>query len=248
MKKYQQLFTLFGTFVMLSFMGCSSSLFSPTSSSNTTQRSNTQTGAVLGGILGAAIGGGSADQSSQVGTRAAIGGVLGTAVGAAVGYSLDQQAQEVAQVLHTEVDNTPMAEHDYRRNLVVSNTEKHVKIMFRDKMMFATNVAVPTPSAQREIQQMIPVLQKYPKTIIQVVGHTDSRGTYAYNLELSKRRANEVGRILKRAELPNRLYVKGCSFSKPLVPNTSAENMALNRRVEIYLYPNQASVVDPCQQ
>ena len=31
------------------------------------------------------------------------------------------------------------------------------------------------------------VLQKYPNTLVQVVGHTDSRGTHAYNQTLSKK-------------------------------------------------------------
>jgi len=216
----------------------------PTSSSS--NRSNTQTGAIVGGLLGAVVGGATADRRDTVGKRAVMGGAIGAAVGAAVGYSLDQQAQEVAQVLNTNVDNNPNAERDKNRDLVVSNTDKHVKIMFRDKMMFATNSAVPTPSAQREIQQMIPVLQKYPDTLIQVVGHTDSRGSYEYNMRLSEQRASSVGRILKQSSLPNQIYTKGCSFSKPLVPNTSPANMALNRRVEIYLYPNRESIVDPC--
>ncbi len=34
----------------------------------------------------------------------------GAAIGAAIGYSLDKQAQEVAQVLNTNVDNSPEAE------------------------------------------------------------------------------------------------------------------------------------------
>ncbi len=229
-----------------SLSGCVQNGMAIPSSGGAVQTSNAQTGAIVGGLLGAVVGGATASRGSKVGSRAAVGGAIGAAVGAAVGYSLDQQAQEVAQVLNTQVDNNPNAERDKNKDLVVSNTDKHVKIMFRDKMMFATNSAVPTPSAQREIRQMIPVLQKYPKTLIQVVGHTDSRGTYDYNLRLSEQRAASVGRILQQSNLPNQIYTKGCSFSKPLVPNTSAENMALNRRVEIYLYPNKESIVDPC--
>jgi len=49
------------------------------------------------------------------------------------------------------------------KELVVSNTEKFVKIMFRSPMMFVTNSITPTPSARAEIQRMIPVFRKYPK-------------------------------------------------------------------------------------
>ena len=206
---------------------------------------NTQTGAIIGGLLGAVVGGSTVNHS---GKRVLIGGALGSAVGAAIGYSLDQQAAEVAQVLNTNVNNNPSAEQNVDNDLIVSNTDKYVKIMFRDDMMFATNSATPTPSAQSKIAKLTPVLQKYPNTIIQTVGHTDNRGAFQYNQKLSEARASSVGNTIHASGVQNPLYSKGCSFSKPIAQNTSPTNMALNRRVEVYLYPNQESVIDPCRQ
>lgn len=205
----------------------------------------TGTGALVGGLLGAIVGGSTANHSKK---RVAIGGIAGAAIGAAIGYSLDQQAQEVAQTLNTNVNNSPTAEKNPNNQLVVSNTDKFVKIMFRDPMMFRTNESIPTASAQAEIRQMIPALQKpaYANMIIQTVGHTDSRGSFQHNQALSEARASSVGNTLKGSGIANTIYSKGCSFSKPVVPNTTSTNMALNRRVEIYLYPNQEAVIDPC--
>ena len=226
--------------------GCVSGGGMPSVKNDDGTSNRTQTGAILGGLLGAVIGG---TTSNRDGKRVAIGGALGAAVGAAVGYSLDQQAAEVAQVLNTNVDNNPNAVKDKNKDLIVSNTDKFVKIMFRDPMMFATNSSVPTGSAQAEIRQMIPVFQKpaYANMIIQTVGHTDSRGSFSYNQTLSESRASSVGNILKNSGIQNGIYSKGCSFSKPVAQNTSDANMALNRRVEVYLYPNEAAVIDPCQ-
>lgn len=205
---------------------------------------NTQTGAVIGGLLGAVIGG---TTNNGGGKRVAAGGALGAAVGAAIGYSLDQQAQEVAQTLNTNVNNNPAAEQNLNNDLIVSNTDRYVKIMFRDAMMFETNSATPTYSAQSKIAQLNPVLQKYPQTIIQTVGHTDSRGSFSHNQTLSEARASSVGNTIKNSGIQNPIYSKGCSYSKPIAQNTSETNMALNRRVEVYLYPNEASVIDPCR-
>ena len=205
----------------------------------------TQTGAIIGGLLGAVIGGNTANRG---GKRAAIGGAIGAAVGAAVGYNLDQQAAEVAQVLNTNVDNNPQAEQNVDNDLIVSNTDKYVKIMFRDDMMFATNSSTPTTSAQAKIMKLTPVLQKYPNTIVQTVGHTDSRGSFQYNQTLSEARASSVGNTIHTSGINNPIYSKGCSYLKPVAQNTSDLNMALNRRVEVYLYPNQESVIDPCKQ
>jgi outer membrane protein OmpA-like peptidoglycan-associated protein len=203
------------------------------------------TGALLGGVLGAVVGGSTSNHS---GKRVAIGGTVGAAIGAAIGYSLDQQAQEVAQTLNTNVNNNPKAEQNSNNQLIVSNTDKFVKIMFRDPMMFRTNESVPTASAQAEIKRMIPALQKpaYAKMIIQTVGHTDSRGSFQHNQTLSEARAASVGQTLQNGGISNSMFSKGCSFSKPIVQNNSIANMALNRRVEIYLYPSQESVIDPC--
>jgi len=207
----------------------------------------TQTGAIIGGLLGAVIGGNTANKG---GKRAAIGGAIGAAVGGAIGYSLDQQAAEVARVLNTNVNNNPNAEQDSNNDLIVSNTDKFVKIMFRDPMMFKTNSATPTPSAAAEIRQMIPAFQKpsYANMIIQTVGHTDSRGSFQHNQTLSEARASSVGNTIHKSGINNPIYSKGCSYLKPVAQNTSDVNMALNRRVEVYLYPNQEAVIDPCQQ
>jgi len=218
----------------------------PTIKNSDGTTNNTQTGAIVGGLLGAVVGGTTANRG---GKRVAIGGAIGAAVGAAVGYSLDQQAAEVAQTLNTNVNNNPSAEQNVNNSLIVSNTDKFVKIMFRDPMMFQTNSSTPTPSAAAEIRQMIPALQKpsYANMLIQTVGHTDNRGSFQYNQTLSEARASSVGNTISTGGVTNPIYSKGCSFSKPVVQNTSATNMALNRRVEIYLYPSQDAVIDPCR-
>lgn len=206
---------------------------------------NAQKGALLGAAIGALAGG--VTKGHHKGKRAAIGAAAGAAIGGIVGYNMDKQAKEVAQSLHTNVSSSPDAELDASKDIIITKNERYVKITFRDKMMFPTNSAELTPSARSKINNLIPVLKQYPQTIIQIVGHTDSRGTWEYNKNLSEKRASVVGNILYNSALPNQIFAKGCSFNKPLVPNNSSANMALNRRVEIYLYPNQESITDPCK-
>lgn len=237
---------LLSTLSIVLIAGCTSTGM-PTIKNADGSTNNTQTAAVIGGLLGAVIGGTTANRG---GKRVAIGGAIGAGVGAIIGYNMDQQAQEVAQVLNTNVNNDPSAEKNPNNQVIVSNTDKFVKIMFRDPMMFQTNSSTPTASAANEIRQMIPAFKKpaYANMIIQAVGHTDNSGRFEYNQRLSESRASSVGRIISQGGVTNPMYAKGCSFSKPVAPNNSAANMALNRRVEIYLYPNQAAVIDPCQQ
>jgi outer membrane protein OmpA-like peptidoglycan-associated protein len=200
-------------------------------------------GAVLGAASGALIGG----LAGESGRDAAIGAAIGGLAGGAIGYSLDQQANDIARSLGTGVNNDPLAYLDPDQDLIVSNNGKYVKIMFRDKMMFPTDSSKLTSHASYKVGKVGKILQEYPQTIVEVAGYTDKRGDYNYNMELSRERAKSVADRLYATGIDNHSYVTGCSYSKPLVPNDSPQNMALNRRVEVYLYPNNDVRVDPCR-
>ncbi len=207
-----------------------------------TSYDRTKTGALAGALAGAAIGYNT--KGHHKGERAAIGALLGAALGGAVGYSLDEQANAVARALGTGVNNDPLAALDPNHDIIVSKHPDYVKIMFRDKMMFKTNSDRLQPSAKIKVQKVGRVLASYPQTIVGVAGFTDNTGSYNYNLALSERRARSVANLLT---MNGRPLIKGCSWQKPIAPNTSARNKALNRRVEVYLYANSNRMTDPCR-
>jgi len=221
--------------------GCATGTGNQTIDNNQKAIIGTTLGALAGIALGNNIGGGSKSRNKV------IGAVAGAAIGGAIGYNLDKQAKEVADSLNTNVNNNPNAVLDPNQDLIVSNTDNYVKIMFRDAMMFETNSATPTMSASSKISKVTSVLEKYPNTLVQVTGHTDSRGSYSYNKTLSEQRASNVGNIIYNSGVQNQIFSKGCSFDKPVAPNDSVSNMGLNRRVEVYLYPNQESIIDACR-
>lgn len=206
---------------------------------------STKQGAVMGAFIGALIG--MMANGKHKSQNAALGAVLGAGIGGGIGYSVDNQAKQIAKELDTKVDNKPEALTNPDNDLVISNTDKYVKIMLRDKMIFKTGSAIPTQDAALKLEKITNVLRKYPDTIVQVVGFTDSRGTYEYNQKLSEQRAKNVGDRIYNSGIENLIYSKGCSYNKPLVANKTKDDMTLNRRVEIYLYPNQQSIVDACK-
>jgi len=201
----------------------------------------TKTGAATGALAGSVIGynTGSHDAKSAI-----IGGLIGAALGGAVGYNMDQQANEVARALGTGVNNDPLAALDPNNDIVVSKTSRYVKIMFRDRMMFAVDSSRLQPSAKSKVKKVGQLLANYPQTVVGVAGFTDNTGSYEYNLGLSQRRAASVANLLAVNGKP---YTKGCSYNKAIVPNDSAKNRALNRRVEVYLYANSSQMTDPCR-
>jgi outer membrane protein OmpA-like peptidoglycan-associated protein len=72
---------------------------------------------------------------------------------------------------------------------------------------------------------------------LRVDGHTDERGSYRYNLNLSQNRATEVKDAIARGGAESkRLIAKGWSFTKPLVKESNEAAWTKNRRVELRFY------------
>jgi OmpA-OmpF porin, OOP family len=84
---------------------------------------------------------------------------------------------------------------------------------------------------------MMYYLDKVPNSKLDIAGHTDNQGKPYTNQLLSQGRAESVrAYISKTGNLPaERMIAQGFGPSKPLAPNTTPENKAMNRRVEIIL-------------
>lgn len=81
-------------------------------------------------------------------------------------------------------------------------------------------------------QRLREFFQQANATAFIIAGHTDSRASDEYNLRLSERRASSVARV-GRSVGATIADVRGYGERDPRVPNSSAANMAQNRRVEI---------------
>jgi outer membrane protein OmpA-like peptidoglycan-associated protein len=70
--------------------------------------------------------------------------------------------------------------------------------------------------------------------VLIVAGHTDSKGSFEYNKNLSEDRAKSVVAYLttRRGVSPDRLIVKGYGKDKPIASNDTEEGRTQNRRVE----------------
>ncbi len=101
-------------------------------------------------------------------------------------------------------------------------------------LYFDTNKADIKPAGHPILQEVISVLKKNPDLKVEIQGHTDSRGSDAFNQALSEKRAQSVLNYLVNAGIDaRRLTAKGYGESKPAAPNDSDQNMAKNRRVQL---------------
>ena len=119
-----------------------------------------------------------------------------------------------------------------KKNSLVIVTEKEIRIT--QQIQFEFNKALIRPGISYKIlDEVVGVLSDNPKIDLEVQGHTDNIGGDSYNMKLSQARADSVRAYLlsKGIEAP-RLIAKGFGFHQPLVPNTTAANRELNRRVQ----------------
>lgn len=89
------------------------------------------------------------------------------------------------------------------------------------------NVYVP------DVDRKIVIMKKYPEVKITLVGHTDNRGSAAYNYELGLHRAQAVKNyMVENGISSSRLYVESKGDTQPIAPNDTESNRYKNRRVE----------------
>ena len=90
------------------------------------------------------------------------------------------------------------------------------------------------PDSEPVLKQLLALFSSDPQYVAEVGGHTDNIGQSGYNLKLSGARADAVRTWLAtHGVAPSRLTSRDYGDAKPLVPNTTDENRAKNRRVEL---------------
>ena len=98
---------------------------------------------------------------------------------------------------------------------------------------FNTNSAELSSESFPELNRVVQLIFDNPNIIIEIAAHTDNVGSASLNKLLSDRRAQSVVSYLLDNGVPQeRIVAKGYGLTSPMVPNTSEENRALNRRVE----------------
>jgi chemotaxis protein MotB len=119
-----------------------------------------------------------------------------------------------------------------------------VALTLDQKILFELGKAEIKRTAWPALDEIAKLIVEYPERMVMVQGHTDDLPTrterFPSNWDLSAQRAVNVVKYI--ANLPgldkSRLVAAGMGEHHPRVPNTSAENRQLNRRVEIVMYPS----------
>ncbi|MBK6947999.1 MAG: OmpA family protein [Haliscomenobacter sp.] len=198
--------------VVLFFAGCAS-------------LNKTQKGAITGTAAGAAIGTVVGKTAGNTALGAIIGAVVGGTAGAIIGRQMDKQAEEIKKTVP---------------DAAVVRVEEGIIVEFSSSILFAFDMSNLSNEAKANLDKLVIVLNNYPDTDIEVQGHTDNKGSEAYNQNLSVQRASRVSTYLvSKGIAASRLTTKGLGEMLPKYANDTAEGRDNNRRVEFLITANE---------
>ena len=190
-----------------------------------TQTSKATKGALIGAAAGAVIGLVSGDNAVERRQHALIGAGIGALAGGGIGYYMDVQEAKLRQKLAGT-------------GVSVTRIGDNITLNMPGNITFDTASSNLNGDFYRVLDGVSEVVNEYDQTVIEVAGHTDSRGSAEYNLGLSDRRADEVGTYLEsRGVMRLRIITVGLGEDMPVADNSTSRGQLLNRRVELTLVP-----------
>lgn len=189
------------------------------------QGQHTAVGAGAGAAVGAGLGALIGDSSKS----AMIGAGIGSVVGGVVGYNWQRIKGDV--------------EKSGASDLGVSVTEMpdgSLKVNIPSNVSFDSGKAVLKPALLPVLDSVARALNQHPELRAKSIGYTDSSGSDAINLPLSRDRASAVTQYLaSQGVAAGKLSIEGRGAASPIADNSTVEGRALNRRVELFLYAVQ---------
>lgn len=209
----------------ISLLGLSACVTDPNTGKKTASR--TAIGGIGGAGLGYLLGGLLGGKTARI-----VGAGIGGAAGGYVGYGMDKQIKELKE--STAGSGVDVTETPDGTGILVNLPE----------VTFAVDSSAVSPGFRSTLDEVAQSMITYPSSLIDVMGHTDSTGSDAYNLDLSRRRAESVANYLvSRGVSRARIESLGYGEQHPVADNSTPEGRARNRRVEVRITPvTQADV------
>lgn len=142
-------------------------------------------------------------------------------------------------VVIAEIPKQELPQEEKIANITPAPQRPSIRVRANDTLRFSYPSSSSTDLTQELIEYLDAVsefLISNPGYRVVIEGHSDDRGTTTQNLDRSIRRSVEVMQYLLSKNIPrNRIITAGYGAVRPIVPNTTERNRAINRRVEIII-------------
>ena len=211
------------TILALMLVGCATDEFGNKRAYTDAER-GAMWGAAGGAVLGALV------NKDAPAKGALIGAVGGGLVGSGVGHYMDNQKRDLEKALAEEKNSGAI--------ILTKNADNIIVIRMTSQTAFATGSAALQSGFYSTLDKISSVVNRYGKTMITIVGHTDSVGIASNNQALSESRAGSVVQYFsQKGVVPQRLAARGMGANSPVADNSTEQGRQLNRRVELIIEP-----------
>jgi outer membrane protein OmpA-like peptidoglycan-associated protein len=128
-----------------------------------------------------------------------------------------------------------------RQEFEAQQSGRSLSMNLSGDVLFDYDKAALKPEAEQALKKVAVVLSQFPESKVTVEGYTDSKGTKATNMQLSRERAQAVKDWLVKngGVLTTNISTKGFGEQYPIAPNKNVDGSdnplgrALNRRVSV---------------
>ncbi len=150
-----------------------------------------------------------------------------------------EKARLDAEKARLEAEKAAAAALDRLKALAAVKEEaRGVVITLSGQVLFASGKSELLPIARDKLDEVARVLKEQNNPPLLVEGHTDSSGSASDNKKLGLARAEAVrSHLVSRGYPESKIRAAGIGADRPIAPNTTAEDRANNRRVEIIVNP-----------
>jgi outer membrane protein OmpA-like peptidoglycan-associated protein len=153
---------------------------------------------------------------------------------------IDEAAVAASVEPEESIRDLSSEESDVDQHVVKRETSKSVSVDLSADVLFALDSATLAPAATSQVQAAAAEInQRAAGGQVEVVGYTDNSGSVDYNLDLSRRRAQAVAKVLRPLVTVSGLSIttSGKGEDDPVGDNTSASGRQANRRVSVVFVP-----------
>lgn len=207
-----------------------------------TQFRNREKGALGGSAVGAGLGAIIGHATGHTGEGIAIGAGTGAIAGGLLGNEMDKEDDRYAaredQLSRQDrelQENRRLLDELRSRGLDAYSSTRGVVVNLPN-VLFEFDSSRLTAPAERKVRDIADALRNARERNVSVEGHTDSVGSDAYNMRLSRDRAYSVADALAAQGIQKRrMKVTGYGETRPVASNESASGRDKNRRVEVII-------------
>lgn len=154
-----------------------------------------------------------------------------------------KQAQDIAFYFDTKINNNKDAIFKPYSNIIVSHTNSFTKVILKNEL-FKDEFKV-SKSFKSKLRYLKMLFLIYPNMVIEIAGHSDFKAEEAFKKMYSEKKARAIRDAFINTKIKNYMFISTCMDKK--VISLENKQRALNKRVELYFYPNSDHIISRCK-